>query len=141
MKHLQEETSAPEQDVIKTEKPEETTAGGKPRTALTHRLGAKIAAFFLLIVMIVLTAASVAGGIAMIDMELYTTPQEKCRDSVFSYLAEETAQIAVINVFEGRYQSAEEYCAYKNIQGITIRAEGESGVWWQYGAAAGTGRC
>ncbi len=56
----------------------------KKRLGLTHSVAAKTAAFILCILMLCVTAASVAGAVLMFNAEVYWTPEEYLRDEEFS---------------------------------------------------------
>lgn len=99
---------------------------------LTHRLGAKITAFFLVIFLVALTVACVAGAVAMIDLELYITPEQQFRQDIFENLAEDAASRVLSNVINGREQDMPDYCSTKNFARVTIRSEGERALQWDY---------
>lgn len=111
--------------------------GGKPpRTPLTHRLGAKITAFLLVIV---LTALAVGCGIAamvMVEADIYTTPKEIMRKDIFDNLAEDVASSVLgCLLYSDSEQDASDLCRYKNIARVVVSTEGERELSWNYTAS------
>ncbi len=101
---------------------------------LTHRLGAKITAFILVIVLTALTVACVAGAVAMIGLELYITPEQQFRQEIFENLAEDAASRVLSNVLNGGEQDMLNYCSTKNFARVTIRSDGERALELDYTA-------
>ncbi len=68
----------------------------KSKRPLTHRTPAKVTAFILVIVMLVLTCVSVLGAIFMVDEDLYTTSQESYKNRILQNIAQEDMQTLVL---------------------------------------------
>lgn len=150
MNQLFQKTAAPEQsegaelvrDVMAEleETPAEPHHEPKQRIPLTHRLGAKITAFLLVIVLTALTVACVAGAVVMIDLELYITPEQQFRQEIFENLTEDTASNVLHHILNGWEQEAKDFLRYKNVAKLTVSAEGERELNWTYAASASDNR-
>lgn len=97
----------------------------KRRTPLTHRLGAKITAFILVIFLAALTAACVVGAVAMVGMSFYTTPEQQFRQEIFNNLTDDTASTVLHNILNGWEQEAKDFLRYTNVAKLTVSADGE----------------
>ena len=93
----------------------------RKRVPITHRVGAKVIAFMLAVIMAIVVAWSVLIVIFMIDQEIYTTNESVYRDKVLSNLAEQDAKILLeYTLYEGR-ERALEYVDITNIAKVTVK--------------------
>lgn len=144
MKKLFQKTTAPEQtegaELVREAMAQmdsgaaEQLCEPKQHIPLTHRLGAKIAAFLLVIFLAALTVACVAGAVAMIGLELYITPEQQFRQEIFENLAEDAASRVLSNVINCGEQDMLNYCSTKNFARVTIRSDGDRALELDYTA-------
>lgn len=106
------------------------TAEQEGRRPWHERTSAKVAAFFLVIVMAVLAAASIFGAAAMIDQKIYVTPEQGYRDQAYRNLAEGIAGDVMTSLVSNRMPELEKRLAYQNVAGIQVRQNHDIVLEW-----------
>ena len=105
----------------------------KRKVPLTARLWAKVTAFILAVAMVCVCGLSVLGAIAMVNEQVYTTPQAQYRNNAMKSLASSDAYfVAQLVVLEDNEAGAEQFLTHRNIQAARIRFVGSSSDLWSY---------
>ncbi len=94
------------------------------------RTSAKVTAFFLVIVMAVLAAASIFGAAAMIDQEIYVISEESYRNQAYGNLAEGIAGDVMMSIVSKRLPELEKRLAYQNVAGIRVQRDHDTVLEW-----------
>lgn len=92
----------------------------KKRTKLVQHTWAKVLAFLLVIVCSIVTAGSVVAAVGMLEMELYTTPEEKFQTKVFTRIAKNDASQILSAYLLGEEGFLQEQYEDTNITGVLI---------------------
>ncbi|MBE6992035.1 MAG: HAMP domain-containing histidine kinase [Ruminococcaceae bacterium] len=100
---------------------------------LTHRTGAKVAAFILCIAMAFLAFGCVIGAWFMIEEDLYTTPEKEFRYETLNNIAETDVLNVVSCLLENDEEGAVDQIQFKNIAGIYIESDEAVLSNWYWG--------
>ncbi len=103
------------------------------KTPLKAKTSAKITAFVLTLVMLVVLSASVLGAYLMLGMNLYTTPKEQLQSDIYTSNAKAISSYTLGSILDGQASDAVSYCSYRNVTGVFIDVKGEDAFQWHYG--------
>ena len=145
-KHSTEEPVEENAQVVESTQAEPAvpTASGSRRVPLTHRTAAKVIAFFLVIVMAVVTVVSGIGVIVMIEGEFYTTPEWSYQTAARESLAENDVQTLIHYLSKDDLDEGNEiavhYLSELNVASVEMTfSEGPRNNWsYDSGAEAGS---
>ncbi len=126
--HIVREVMAP----LPAADPVQIPAQNKPHIPLTHRTWAKTLIFILTLLMAAVTVLSAIGAVFLVSEDVYTTPQAEFHAAAFRDLAENAAYNTLFLVVHDQEYEAEDYLHFKNVSGISIIAEGEQELHWDY---------
>ena len=105
----------------------------KKKLGLTHSVWAKAGAFILCILMLCVTALSVAGVVLMFNGEVYWTPEENVRENMFlSYVNKHDYSI-VYHYPIGAFDEIEDWIEKTNIDYVRIECGNEAYATYEYG--------
>ena len=104
----------------------------RARVSLTRRTAAKVTAFLLFVVMVIIAAAGVVGIVVGLSYDVYTVPEEEHRTGLYDGLAWQDTKELVYALMVGNETSAQQLCSYRNFVSVTVRQEGENGLNWSY---------
>ncbi|MCI2057924.1 MAG: HAMP domain-containing histidine kinase [Oscillibacter sp.] len=91
---------------------------------MTGSMAAKAAAWFLLTVMAVLTAASVAGAILLFRCDFYTQGRDQIKQSAFESMGTGDAFDLLTDYLDNGAEAAEDFCVGKNFTAVILREDG-----------------
>ena len=106
----------------KYRKPTKEKKAKKQRLGITHSSAAKTMAFILCILMLCVTALSVAGVILMFEAEVYWTTEDDFKTQIFEEYANR-GEFLLINWYNaGSIERIEDYLKSKNVDYIKIES-------------------
>lgn len=105
----------------------------KKKLGLTHSVWAKAGAFILCILMLCVTAISVAGVALMFDGEVYWTPEEYTREDMFSSYANKLDYSIVYHYPVRAFDEIEDLVERTNIDYVKIECGNEAYAPYEYG--------
>lgn len=106
----------------KYRKPPKEKKAKKQRLGITHSSAAKTMAFILCILMLCVTALSVAGVILMFEAEVYWTTEDDFKTQIFEEYAN-SGEVLLINWYNaGSIERIEDYLKSKNVDYIKIES-------------------
>lgn len=105
----------------------------KKKLGLTHSVLAKAGAFILCILMLCVTALSVAGVALMFDGEVYWTPEEYTREDMFSSYADNFDYSIVYHYPVRAFDEIEDLVEKTNIDYVRIECGNEAYATYEYG--------
>lgn len=109
---------------------------GKKRGRLTGSLAAKVTAYILLVLMVMVTAGGVLGAAVIADQNLYTISKETYKYDQFEGIARRDGMRIASEVLAGNSKGAERYCAERNVGEASIYKEDGTKIWiWRSGQA------
>lgn len=108
-------------------------AESSKKAPFKYRTSAKVTAFVMTIVMLVVLIASLFGAYLMLGMNVYSKPKEEIRSEMYTSAAN-TISIDMVNyLVNDQKQAAASYCQYRNITGIFVDAKGKNAFQWHWG--------
>ncbi len=109
----------------KYRKPPEEKKPKKVRYGITHSTAAKTFALILCILMLCVTAAAVAGAIAMFATGCYWTSEEKFREDTFRDIADSDDYNIIYRIEKSRFDDLDldDFLGYKNIGYVKVESE------------------
>lgn len=105
----------------------------KKRLGLTHSVFAKTVAFILCILMLCVTAASVAGVVLMFNAEIYWTPIEYIREDVYDSYVNRSDYTVVRYYRMGSPEMIDEYLERKNFAYVKAECGNQKFKAYEYG--------
>ena len=105
----------------------------KKRLGLTHSVFAKTAAFILCILMLCVTAASVAGVVLMFNAEIYWTPIEYIREDVYDSYVNRSDYTVVRYYRMGSPEKIDDYLERKNFAYVKAECGNQKFKAYEYG--------
>ena len=107
----------------------DSVAPVKTKVPLTHRTVAKVMAFMLVIIMVIIAIGSVLGAIFMIEEELYTVPEWTYKENAMRNLAEGDV-ITLIEYLEEGEKRAKQHVFERNIASVEMSfSDGPRNKW------------
>lgn len=94
----------------------------------THRLLAKIIAFFLVVIMACVTVGCVIGAMALIQESFYTRSINEIKEDGFYPIALNAGKVILNNVLNGESQNALTYCDRNNL--FAVVSDDNGGQLW-----------
>jgi len=110
----------------------------KTKVPLTHRTVAKVMAFMLVIIMVVIAIGSVLGAIFMIEEELYTVPEWTYKENAMRNLAEGDV-ITLIEYLEEGESRAKQHVFERNIASVEMSFSDGPRNKWSYSSGKKAG--
>jgi len=124
--------------VVRTEDAaEQTPAFGEGRVPLTHRTAAKVAAFLLALLAVLVTVVGAVAAVLMINQQFYITPQESYLEMALTNLAEGDARQVMYYMMseeKGVEEVTESYLKGKNIASAYVSFTDKQRQDWSYSA-------
>lgn len=105
----------------------------KKRLGLTHSVFAKTVAFILCILMLCVTAASVAGVVLMFNAEIYWTPIEYIREDVYDSYVNQSDYTVVHYYRMGSPEMIDDYLERKNFAYVKAECGNQKFKAYEYG--------
>ena len=105
----------------------------KKRLGLTHSVFAKTVAFILCILMLCVTAASVAGVVLMFNAEIYWTPIEYIREDVYDSYVDRSDYTVVHYYRMGSRELIDDYLERKNFAYVKAECGNKDFEAYEYG--------
>lgn len=105
----------------------------KKRLGLTHSVFAKTVAFILCILMLCVTAASVAGVVLMFNAEIYWTPIEYIREDVYDSYVNRSDYTVVHYYRMGSPEMIDDYLERKNFAYVKAECGNQKFKAYEYG--------
>lgn len=122
-------------DTIELSESPETAGQGKffnRSIPLTHSIPAKVGAFFLVVIMSIVTVACIAGVIIMSQYDMYTTPKSEALYNAYNRIAYEDVEKITRYIRDDLRLFAEKYCSEKNIYYVKVTDKDSEKVIWKY---------
>lgn len=105
----------------------------KKRLGLTHSVFAKTVAFILCILMLCVTAASVAGVVLMFNAEIYWTPIEYIREDIYDSYVDRSDYTVVHYYRMGSRELIDDYLERKNFAFVKAECGNKDFEAYEYG--------
>ncbi len=99
---------------------------------LTHRMAAKVTAFMLVIVMLVIFVGSVLGAVIMHGIGIYENSQESFEEMMLERVLSEDSFRIVNNVVYDNKVEAEQFCVERNISRVSVSNADTGKELWKF---------
>lgn len=117
----------------------QNNSGTAQRTPITHRLWAKVTAYFLTVIMLSVTAGCAAGAVVMWNTDIYVTPEEEYAEDFFESIADTDGEELCRYIVNTEFEGAESYCENRNITSVRLTNSKNNAVLWEWSRSERTG--